>query len=158
MDQPPISYTRSIKYTYDPHTGQTVRINTRRKAGEGPGTQADIYEVRDIPANVTDQQVLAAYNAIDTYWYTRIKIYSYPYEMLAGSTATIPLPGVREHLEAIMSHKQAGITQVVEYLAGMLGKTPKTVWGYWTTDKAPRDTVIAINTIARDILEGRLSI
>lgn len=156
MTQPPINYTRSIKYTINPSTGRPIRLNTRCKAGERPGVATDVYEVRDIPPNVTDQQVLAAYNAVDTYWYTRIKIYSYPYEMLANATAISPLPTVKEHLEAIMAHKQATITQVVEYLAVILGKTPKTLWGYWTSDKAPRDTIIAINSIAWDILEGRL--
>lgn len=67
-----------------------------------------------------------------------------------------PLPTVKETIKAVMSHKQATITQVVEYLAPVLGKTPKTLWVYWTTNKAPRDTMIAINAIARDIMEGRL--
>lgn len=67
-----------------------------------------------------------------------------------------PLPTVKETMEALMAHKQATITQVVEYLAPVLGKTPKTLWVYWSTNKAPRDTMIAINAISRDIMEGRL--
>lgn len=155
MAQQPDSTTRTIKYSYNTATGQTIRVNTQRKAGEGRGSSADVYEVRDIPNNVTDQQVQRVYESVDTYWYVRIKIYSYSYDFLKSAN-WIPLPTVREHLDAIKAYKQKEITEVIEYLATIMDKGVSTMWRIYKEDKAPRETLLALNSVAYDILEGRL--
>ncbi|MCD8064679.1 hypothetical protein [Akkermansia sp.] len=160
MDKPQINYTRRIKYTFNTTTGKAIRINTNCKVGERPGNAPAVFEVTDIPPDVTDQQVLKLYNQFPNDWFWEIGIYSYPYSLLEEAVtpegSKLLLPTFKQHLEVIMSFKNKNVTQVIDYLATMLDKTTMTLWKYWKKNEAPRDTLIAINSVTHDILKGRL--
>lgn len=162
MNQQPSNKTRTIKYSYNIHTGKTIRVNTQRKAGVGPGVAADVFEVTDIPADVTDQKVLELYNIFLNDWFQNIGIYSYPYSLIKEATTPVngrmlfPFPTVKQHVEVIMDYKHKKVTEVIEYLAQMMDKGVSTMWRIYKENKAERDTLLALNFLTHDILERRL--
>lgn len=155
MKKSQVNGTRTIKYTFDVNTGATRRINTMCPAGERPGVLPAVFEVTDIPGDVTDQHVLKLYNQFINDWFMQVGIYTYPYSLLEEGVNKWLLPTFRKHLEIIMDKKNKNVTQVIDYLSEELDKTPMTLWTYWKKNEAPRDTLIAINAITHEILEGR---
>lgn len=155
-----MNHTRSIKYTFNTTTGKAIRINTNCKVGERSGNAPPVFEVTDIPPDVTDQHVLKLYRWFLNDWFWRIGIYSYPYSLLEYAVtpegSKFLLPTFKQHLEVIMSLKNKNVTQVIEYLSSVLDRPAMTLWTYWEKNEAPRDALIAINSITHDILEGRI--
>lgn len=160
MDEQPSNKTRTIKYSFDTNTGKTIRVNTQRKAGVGSVHKADVFEVTDIPEDVTDQEVFELYNVFMNDWFQNIGIYSYPYSLLKEAYTPVGgkilLPTVKQHIEVIMAYKHKKTTEVIEYLALMMGKGVSTMWRLYKDNKAERDTLLALNFLTHDILERRL--
>lgn len=157
-----INHTRTIKYSYNIHTGKAIRVSTQRQAGAEPETSADVFEVTDIPPDVTDQQVLNLYNLFIDWWFQPIGIYSYPYSLLEKqqTTGKIQMPSIKKHVEIIMNHKNTSPEKVIDYLSRSRYREKtadrNTLWKYYEANEAPWEIMTAINSITCDILANRV--